>query len=339
MAASPQSREPGPIEVAKTPVPWVSKGRSHKWRWIGGIFLALVLICAYCIRYAASHASQILRARVIDTLSTRFKGKVELAGLDVSASRGLAVHGTGLTIYGMNDPNPSAPGIQPLIKVEEFDFRTSFLSLFRSPMHVHTVNVKGLVLNVPPKEDIQDLSDIRKSSGKTKIVVDGLNCDGTDLVINTRKPGKMPLVFAIGHLKMEDIGAGKPMRFQATLVNPKPVGDIASVGYFGPFQETKPRATPVSGDYSFSHADLGNFRGIAGTLSSVGKYRGTLGRIEVDGETDTPDFRLTRSGHPVPLHTDFHSIVDGTDGDTYLEPVKARFLHTTFTASGKVVRV
>jgi hypothetical protein len=339
MAASPQFREPGPVQVAKAPVPLASKRRSHRWRWIGGILLALALICAYCIRYAALHASQILRARVIDTLSTRFKGKVELAGLDVSAFGGLAVHGTGLTIYGMNDPNPSAPGIQPLIKVEEFRFQTPFFSLFRSPMHVHTVFVKGLVLNVPPKEDIQDLSDIRKSSGKMKIVVDELNCEGTDLVINTRKPGKMPLVFAISHLKMEEIGAGKPMRFQATLVNPKPVGDIESVGYFGPFQETKPRATPVSGDYSFSHADLGNFRGIAGTLSSVGKYRGTLGRIEVEGETETPDFRLTRSGHPVPLHTDFHAIVDGTDGDTYLEPVKARFLHTVFTASGKVVRV
>jgi hypothetical protein len=57
------------------------------------------------------------------------------------------------------------------------------------------------------------------------------------------------------------------------------------------------------------------------------------------GETDTPDFHLTISGHAVPLHTDFHAIVDGTDGDTYLEPVRARFLQTSFTASGKIVRV
>jgi len=339
MATSPQYREPSPVAVAKAPIPEVPKRRSHEWRWIAGIFLVLALICAFGLWYAALHVSPILRARVIDTLETRFKGKVELAGLDVSAFNGLAVHGTGLTIYGLNDPNPSAPGLQPLIKVEEFRFQTSFRALFRSPMHVHTVFVKGLTLNVPPKENIQDLSDMRKSSHRMKIVVDELNCEETNLVINTRKPGKMPLVFAISRLKMEDIGAGQPMRFQATLVNPKPVGDIASVGYFGPFQETKPRATPVSGDYSFSHADLGNFRGIAGILSSVGNYRGTLGRIEVEGETDTPDFRLARSGHPVPLHTDFHAIVDGTDGDTYLEPVNARFLHTAFTARGKVVRV
>ncbi|HTS04811.1 MAG TPA: hypothetical protein VMP68_04445 [Candidatus Eisenbacteria bacterium] len=339
MAASLRFREPDPRDIAKFPTRKSPKQRSRKWRWIAGIFLVLALICAFGLWYAASHVSPILRARVIDTLSDRFKGKVELAGLEVSAFNGLAVHGTGLTIYGMNDPNPSAPGLQPLIKVEEFRFQTSFRAVFRSPMHVHTVFVKGLTLNIPPKEDIQDLSDIRKSSHRMTIVVDELNCEDTNLVINTRKPGKQPLVFAISHLKMEDIGAGQPMRFHATLVNPKPVGDIASVGYFGPFQETRPRATPVSGDYSFSNADLGNFRGIAGILSSVGDYRGTLGRIEVAGETDTPDFRLTRSGHPVPLHTDFHAIVDGTDGDTYLEPVNAKFLHTSFTASGKVVRV
>ena len=339
MAAFPQRREVGPVGVASPIPPPPPRRRSHKWRWITGILLLVVLIGAYCVDYAASHASQILRARVIETLSARFKGKVELAGLDVSALNGLEVHGSGLQIYGMNDPNPSAPGIQPLIRVEEFRFQTSFRSLFRSPMHVHTVYVKGLTLNIPPKEDIQDLSHIRKSSRKMKIVVEELNCENTNLVINTWKPDKQPLVFAISHLKMEDIGADKPMRFQATLVNPKPVGDIDSVGYFGPFQEEKPRATAVSGDYSFSRADLGNFRGIAGILSSVGNYRGTLGRIEVEGETDTPDFRLTRSGHPVPLHTDFHAIVDGTDGDTYLQPVNAKFLHTAFTAKGKVVKM
>jgi len=41
----------------------------------------------------------------------------------------------------------------------------------------------------------------------------------------------------------------------------------------------------------------------------------------------------------VPLHTEFHAIVDGTSGDTYLQPVKASFLHSSFTASGSVVRL
>ena len=170
------------------------------------------------------------------------------------------------------------------------------------------------------------------------ITVDRFVCTDTKLIINTDRPGKAPLEFDIGDLRMKDIGPGQPLRFDATLVNPKPVGNIKSTGTFGPLNEESPRDSGVGGDYSFTQADLGTIKGIGGILSSTGKYAGTLGRIEVQGQTDTPDFRIAISGHPVPLHTDFHAIVDGTDGDTYLDPVKASVLHSSFTAKGKIVR-
>jgi len=103
--------------------------------------------------------------------------------------------------------------------------------------------------------------------------------------------------------------------------------------------EESPRDASVAGDYSFANADLGTLKGIGGILSSTGQYSGTLGRIEVEGHTDTPDFRINVSGHRVPLHTDFHAVVDGTDGDTYLDPVRATVMHSSFTAKGKIVRV
>src|SRR5262249_55674982 len=73
--------------------------------------------------------------------------------------------------------------------------------------------------------------------------------------------------------------------------------------------------------------------------SSTGEYEGTLGNIVVDGSTETPDFRISKGGHPVPLHTEFHAIVDGTSGDTYLEPVKAKILTSSLLAKGSVLRV
>lgn len=285
------------------------------------------------------HAAPILRARVIQTLQARYKSKVDLAEIDVSFTNGLAVHGSSLQIFGQTDPNPYEPGVQPLISVQEFRFQTGLLALFHSPMHVNTVYVKGAEINIPPHEERQQIGQMGKASGKIAIVVDELLCENTKLLINTRKPGKAPLTFDIGNLKMHDVGPGNPMPFEATLVNPKPLGNIESKGKFGPFDETVPRKTPVSGEYSFTHADLGTLKGIAGILSSTGKFHGILGKIEAEGETDTPDFRLNSSGHPVNLHTDFHAIVDGTDGDTYLQPVKARFLHSSFTAQGKVIRV
>jgi hypothetical protein len=206
-------------------------------------------------------------------------------------------------------------------------------------MHVDTVYVKGLVINVPPKESRQTMTGMGSQAGKMTIFVDKFVCEDTDLLINTIAPGKPPLEFAISNLKMKDIGPGQPFRFDATLVNPKPVGDIHSTGLFGPWQQDSPRETPLQGDYSFTDADLGTIKGIGGTLSSTGDYSGTLNNIVVHGETETPDFRVASSGHAVPLHTEFHATVDGTSGDTYLRPVKATFLHSSLTANGSVVRV
>jgi hypothetical protein len=171
------------------------------------------------------------------------------------------------------------------------------------------------------------------------IFVDQFVCEDTKLLINTSKPGKPPLEFAIGDLKMKDIGPGQPSQFDATLVNPKPVGDIQSNGLFGPWQQDSPRDTPVQGDYSFTNADLSTIKGIGGILSSTGQYSGTLGNIVVHGKTETPDFRIATGGHAVPLRTEFHAVVDGTSGDTYLRPVHATFLHSSLTANGSVVRV
>ena len=314
-------------------------GHALLWKWIGIAVLIILAGAVVAVRLVIARAEPILKARVIETLSNRFQSKVELASFHVSLANGIEVSGGGLKIFGKTDPNPYEPGVQPLIAVQEFRFQTALPSLFRTPMHVETVYVKGLELNIPPKEDRGEMKSMGSGTGKMTIIVDKFVCEDTKLLINTSKPGKPPLEFAIGDLRMKDVGPGQPMPFNATLVNPKPVGNIQSSGLFGPWQQDSPRDTPVQGDYSFRNADLSTIKGIGGMLSSTGQYSGTLGNISVNGKTDTPDFRIAISGHPVPLHTEFHAIVDGTSGDTYLQPVKATFLHTSFTASGSVIRV
>ena len=320
--------------------PTKQRQHSRKWRWIMAILAVVVAAVGFCIRIVITRAEPILRTRVIETLSARFKSRVELGQLHVWVADGVHVQGNGLRIYGTTDPNRWEPGVQPLLEIGEFRFQTALRSLFREPMHVDIVYVDGMTLNIPPTNDRKEIRELRKREGgmKMSIAVDRFVCTNTKLVINTPRPDKRPLEFDISNLRMKDIGPGLPLQFDATLVNPKPVGDIQSTGQFGPLNEKKPRDTAVMGDYSFTNADLGTLAGIKGILSSTGKYGGTLGRIEVDGQTDTPDFQIAVSGHPVPLYTEFHAIVDGTDGDTYLDPVKARVLRSTFTASGKIVR-
>jgi hypothetical protein len=71
-------------------------------------------------------------------------------------------------------------------------------------------------------------------------------------------------------------------------------------------------------------------------LSSQGEYQGVLEAIQVHGTTDTPAFSLDVSGNPVHLRTEFRAAVDGTDGDTKLEPVNAQFGRSFVTAFGSV---
>jgi hypothetical protein len=314
-----------------------SPGRSQRWYWIIGVLLFVGIGIAVWIRIVIARAQPILRREIVETLSARFKSRVELGDLHVWIGDGLHIEGKDLKIFGVSDPNPREPGVQPLIEIRTFQFHSTVHSLFGEPMHVGTVYVSGLTMNIPPKGDRQQMSNLR--SAKTRMIVDRFVCTDANLIVNTAKPGKPPLEFDIKSLRMKEVGQGQSMPFEATLVNPKPRGDIKSTGMFGPLNEEDVRDTAVMGSYSFTNVNLGTLNGISGILSSEGKFSGVLGRINVEGETNTPDFSLDVSGHRVPLHTQFQAIVDGTDGDTYLDPVKATVLRSSLTARGKVVRV
>lgn len=316
-----------------------SQRPSRRWWWFLAFIFAFFAVIGVGVRWMIDHAEPILRKRVVETLSGRFKSRVELAELHVWIAQGINAEGKGLKIYGATDPNAWEPGVQALISVGEFRFQTSLRNLFLQPMRVDTVFVKGFTMNIPPKNDRREMAKMRKRGGKLRIIVSKFVFADAQIVINSVNPQKAPLEFDISDLRLDETGRGLPLRFDATLINPKPTGNIHTTGRFGPLDEESPRDSAVLGDYRFTDADLGTIGGLGGILSSEGHYSGTLGRIEVEGETDTPNFRIAVSGHRVPLHTEFHAIVDGTDGDTYLDPVKARVLKSSFTAHGKIVRM
>src|SRR5581483_5909863 len=145
-----------------------------------GKVLAIVVVGVFCfgvfLLLLAHHAGPLLRARVVQSLSARFQTKVELAGLNISFYQGMVVSGRDLAIYGKSDPNIHAPGVQPLIAVDEFRFRLGALGLLRSPMHVGTVFLKGLRLNIPPKRQDEGGAD-KFSAGKISMVLDRFHAE------------------------------------------------------------------------------------------------------------------------------------------------------------------
>ena len=121
------------------------------------------------------------------------------------------------------------------------------------------------------------------------------------------------------------------MALRCDLTNAVPKGEIHAVGTFGPWDTETPGDSTVTGKYTFQHADLNTIKGIGGMLHSVGDFTGRLDRIEVHGTADVPNFSLDTANHPVPLHTQFSAIVDGTTGDTYLQPVEAKLGESEFS--------
>jgi hypothetical protein len=299
-------------------------------------FIGLVVAAEYLIH----NAEPLIRQRVVDTLSAHFNSPVELDHLSISLVKGVEVEGTGLRIQYLAGANQPSTDAGPMLSVQHFAFRTPPRALLHQPTRIADVYVEGMVLHIPPAGQRQDLlGPHKKKQPKISLLVDEIRCKDVKVIIDTTKPGKVPLEFDIDHLNLKDVGQTKPFTYEAELINPKPVGNIAATGHFGPWDSTEPRETPLDGTYNFSHADLSTIKGISGMLSSQGQFAGVLDHITIDGETDTPNFALDVSDHPVPLHTVFHAYVDGTTGDTYLDPVQAHMLHSDFTCKGKVVLI
>jgi hypothetical protein len=125
-------------------------------------------VAAATVGIALYRAEPILRSAVIQTLSIRFKSKVELDAFHVSLVKGLQVSGEGLRIFGDSDPNNHEPGVQPIVAVAEFRFGLKVADFLRSPMHVDTVYANGLRLNLPPREQRAQMQRMEAQGGKIK---------------------------------------------------------------------------------------------------------------------------------------------------------------------------
>ncbi len=305
-----------------------------------GIFALIVVLALLVAGEVMLHfASPILKGRVVETLSTRFHSRVELDRLNVSVLRGLEASGDGLRIYPP-DGVVAAGANQPLIAIQHFAFHSGLIGLFFKPMHVSKVQVTDLQINIPPRQMRQQAPEKKKKhQGKIKIVVDEIVCDKSRLIIGTSNPRKDPKDFELEHIELHDVGPNAPWKYTATLINPIPRGDIHSTGTFGPWQTDSPGDSSVTGDYTFEHVDMNTIKGIGGVLSSTGNFKGQLDKIIVEGTTEIPNFSLDTANHAIPLHTRFHAIVDGTSGDTYLQPVDAKLGNSSFTVSGAVINV
>jgi hypothetical protein len=253
-----------------------------------------------------------------------------LSKVDIGVFHGTYFPRPGCVLEHVTFQHNGKPGTPPLITIERVRIEGSFLGLFSK--HVRLVRAEGMRVLIPPRGSEEHFQTPKRSP----FVIDDLVANGALLEVASREAGKQPLSFSFHNFVLNHVGSDGPAAFQARLSNPEPPGEITTAGRFGPWNVDHVGETAVSGEYLFQQADLSVFRGIAGQLSSSGKFSGVLDRIEVWGLTDTPAFTVTSSSHREQLRTQFHAVVNGENGDTFLQKVAATFWKTTVWSEGSV---
>ena len=225
--------------------------------------------------------------------------------------------------------NPKA-GTPPLIIIEKLRIEGTFSGLFTR--HLRRIRADGLHILIPHRDSGEQFQAPKRST----FVIDDFITDGAIVQIESRAPETQSLKLIFHTFIISNVGSNGPASFRARLSNSKLPGEITTTGSFGPWNPDDIGRVTVSGDYLFEHADLSVLPGIAGLLSSSGKFSGTLNHIKVQGVTDTPSFAVTSSSHRVQLKTQFHAVINGVNGDTFLQRVSGTFWKTTVWSQGSV---
>jgi hypothetical protein len=333
---------------------WKRLSTRRKWLLAAGLAaltcLAALVIAAIIV---GRKFEPFVRDQAIRYLERRFESKVELAALRVHVPKlgvwkllrsgpeeFVTVEGEGLVIR-----HKGRTDIPPLFSLKEFSALVNLKTLFDAHKRVPMVTLEGMEITVPPKGQRPNLTRDEPSTAAEEtpatdygVIIEHVDIRDAKLTVLSRDPSKVPLHFDLSRIDLRSAGKNAPMKYEATLTNPRPPGDIRSAGNFGPWSAAEPSETPLAGSYIFENADLGVFHGIAGTLQSTGQFQGRLGAITARGVASVPDFRLKRSGTPVRLHTEFEVLVDGTNGNTTLKPVHARLGKSNFTTSGTIIK-
>lgn len=283
-----------------------------------------------------------LRLRVVAALADALNCDVALETLDVQLMPRIMVIGRHLSVRLKGRPD-----LPPFAEASQFTVQLGLLSMWRR--HVDTVDIDGLVLNVPKK-----LSDIVAAAEKPAqaaapqaatapppqhalFSVNHLIAHDGTLNFVGREPNNRPLRFAVHELDVADPGVERVMRFTSHVTNPFPEGLVAIGGTFGPWNRDDPPQTALGGTYALPVGDLSSIAGLAGHVTSTGTFSGQLTEIKVNGSSSTSDFSLELGGKPVALRTTFDVTIDGTNGTTTLDRVDAVLINTPIHFTGAII--
>ncbi|HEX3105201.1 MAG TPA: AsmA-like C-terminal region-containing protein [Terriglobales bacterium] len=231
---------------------------------------------------------------------------------------------------------------EPIITIRKLTIESTFSGLLSKPGRIRRIIADGLRIHVPhggaSLHSETNSGSEKTSSGNDQTIIEELRADDAVLELAKGETGGNSLVFQIHHAQFHNLGNGKPAPFQVSLHLPTPPGEVESSGTVGPWKEENGsgRSTAISGKYVLNRADLGVFKALGGVVTSRGEFSGTLERLNLVGNADTPDFEVKESGHKFHLTAQFRGFLDMKNGDLVLPVLEARLGNTNLIARGSV---
>jgi len=325
---------------------------TRRKKWLLGIGLSAVIavvVLAFIASRMTHRLDPYIRDQVVLYLQKRFDSEVEIQSVQITLPKASSLRmwlthrrGAWATINGRGIllRYKGRRDIPAMFAMKSVHFNVDLAELFDSTRVIQGVEIDGMEINVPPKDDRPNFNppDDDQQGIQKSVSIRDVRITNSRLTLLPKDSKKLPLTFNLHEVQLSEAGNSVAMKYIAALTNAKPPGEILSNGSFGPWNAEEPGDTPLDGKYDFDNADLGVFTGIAGTLHSTGNFGGTLSSLDVTGQASVPNFALKKSGNPVPLTTRFQVHVDGTNGDTILKPVIGTLGTTTFTTSGAVIK-
>jgi hypothetical protein len=243
----------------------------------------------------------------------------------------------GFVATGLTLRRKSALNLPPIGHVDQMIVQGRWSDLLMLRKRVQTIEVTGLHLVIPPvgskanQENFPPGSSSDFTGPETAIGVFKFH----NALLEIMKNDGSRLVFPIHELDFADVEKNKASTYALDMQNALPSGQVHAKGAFGPLHDKDVASTPLSGKFTYTSVNLGHMGDIGGTLSSSGKFWGTLGAIEAEAFSETADFAVD-DGKATLVTAAVRCTVNGLNGDVVLHSIDATTGKTNIHASGTV---
>lgn len=297
------------------------------------------IICAVAVVVFVSVALPVIEhfwpyryRNVKPTLQTVFASQIEIAHYH----RIYFPH-PGFIADGIVLRRDSALDLPPVGSIDHIRVEGRWIDLLLFRNRIWLVRAQGLHVIVPPigsKANHQDFpaGSANDFTGPTT-AVETLDLDNATLDIVRIGGGKYS--FPIRSLVIRNLQQNKAIHFDVDMLNARPTGHIQAHGSFGPLLANKLGDTPVTGQFTFTDVKLSDIGGIGGGLTSKGSFHGNLAGIEVQADSDLPDFAVG-SAQPTHISATSSGTVNALTGDILLHSIDLRLGRSALHLQGAI---